>query len=60
VKEHHTRLIIEIGMNGKLLLMDIAPAITRRKREALLLEEEENYRKKFRTECMVHSACKGL
>jgi hypothetical protein len=47
-------------MDGKLLLMDAAPAIIRRKREALLLEEEGNYTKKFRTECMVDSTYSGL
>jgi hypothetical protein len=47
-------------MNGKLLLMDTAPRVIRRKREALLLEEEGNYMKKFRAECMDDSAYRGL
>jgi hypothetical protein len=59
-KQHNTRLIIEIWIDGKLLLMDTAPEIIRRKREALLLENEGNYRKKFRAECMVDSANRGM
>jgi hypothetical protein len=44
-------------MDGKLLLMDTAPAVIRRKREALSLEKDGINTKKLRTD---DSAYRGL
>jgi hypothetical protein len=40
--------------------MDTAPAIIRRKREALPLEQEGSYMKKLRAECRDDSGYRGL
>jgi hypothetical protein len=47
-------------MDGRFLLMDTASTIFRRKREALPLEEEGKYAKKFCAERMDNAICRGL
>lgn len=47
-------------MDGRLLLMDTATIIFRRKRQRLSFDEEGNDTKKFRSGRRDELACKGL